>query len=99
MTLTSLCTMVARIVPPPGVPVATHGLPSLNTINGEMVDWARLPGSILLPRLEDREPQSKLPSESLSRKPAPGAGAPNHRRARQADGVTPRAIPRSGSAG
>ena len=61
------------------VPVATQGLPSLNTITGEIVDCARLPGSILLPRLEAREPQSKLPSELFNRKPVPGATtcAPN----------------------
>jgi len=52
--------MVAMMVPPPGVPVATQGLSSLNTMTGEMVDCARLPGWILFPRLGPPTPQNVL---------------------------------------
>ena len=48
MTLSSVCATAVMMRDPPGLPVAIHGLPSLNTSVGVMEDSGRLPADTAL---------------------------------------------------
>src|SRR5260370_707250 len=45
MRFTRICSTVVMIDAPPGEPIASHGVPDLSTIVGDMLDRGRLPAA------------------------------------------------------
>ena len=82
--LTMVCSTVVIIRLPPGLPVASHGLPSANTMVGVIELSGRLPGSMAFASPPSRPNALGTPGfaekSSISlfnRKPAPATAMPD----------------------